>query len=142
MVRLPPRTKRTDTLVPYTTFFRSVRRSAPRASAQGGKRVSARWCDRDYQCTRSGRALREVRRGIPQRRRSRQHHVGRGQVMNFSAWSIRRPTPAILLFFMLTIAGLVAFSRLGFQTMPAMEFPSVSLEIGRVSGRERGCKDG
>src|SRR3546814_18223489 len=47
--------------------------------------------------------------------------------MNFSAWSIRRPTPAILLFFMLTIAGLVAFSRLGIQSMPDMEFPSVSL---------------
>src|SRR3546814_6951759 len=59
--------------------------------------------------------------------RSRQQHVGRGQVMNFSAWSIRRPTPAILLFFMLTIAGLVAFSRLGIQSMPDMEFPSVSL---------------
>ncbi|HET8883369.1 MAG TPA: efflux RND transporter permease subunit [Solimonas sp.] len=47
--------------------------------------------------------------------------------MNFSAWSIRRPTPAILLFFMLTVAGLIAFSRLGIQSMPDMEFPTVSL---------------
>ena len=53
--------------------------------------------------------------------------------MNFSAWAIRRPTPSILLFFMLTVAGLIAFSRLGVQSMPDMEFPSVSL-VATVPG--------
>jgi multidrug efflux pump subunit AcrB len=47
--------------------------------------------------------------------------------MNFSSWAIRQPTPSILLFFMLMVAGLIAFQRLGIQSMPDMEFPSVSL---------------
>jgi len=49
--------------------------------------------------------------------------------MNFSAWAIRQPTPSILLFFMLTVAGLIAFQRLGIQSMPDMEFPSVSVVV-------------
>ncbi len=53
--------------------------------------------------------------------------------MNFSAWAIRQPTPSILLFFMLTIAGLVAFQRLGIQSMPDMVFPTVSL-VATVPG--------
>ncbi len=53
--------------------------------------------------------------------------------MNFSAWAIRQPTPSILLFFMLMVAGLIAFQRLGIQSMPDMEFPSVSL-IASVPG--------
>lgn len=53
--------------------------------------------------------------------------------MNFSAWAIRQPTPSILLFFMLTVAGLIAFQRLGIQSMPDMEFPSVTL-IASVPG--------
>lgn len=47
--------------------------------------------------------------------------------MNVSAWAIRQPTPSILLFFMLTAAGLVAFAKLGVQSMPDMEFPSVTV---------------
>ena len=53
--------------------------------------------------------------------------------MNFSAWAIRQPTPPILLFILLMVAGLVAFSRLGVQSMPDMEFPSVSL-VASVPG--------
>jgi multidrug efflux pump subunit AcrB len=53
--------------------------------------------------------------------------------MNFSAWAIRQPTPSILLFFMLMVAGLIAFQRLGIQSMPDMEFPSVSL-VASVPG--------
>ena len=43
--------------------------------------------------------------------------------MNFSAWAIRKPTPSVLLFFMITVAGLVAFQRLGVQSFPNMELP-------------------
>jgi multidrug efflux pump subunit AcrB len=45
--------------------------------------------------------------------------------VNFSAWAIRKPTPSILLFIMLTVAGLVAFRGLGVQYMPDMDFPAV-----------------
>jgi multidrug efflux pump subunit AcrB len=31
--------------------------------------------------------------------------------MNVSAWSIRNPIPAVLLFVMLTLAGLFSFQR-------------------------------
>lgn len=45
--------------------------------------------------------------------------------MNFSAWAIHKPTPSILLFVMITIAGLMAFRSLGIQNFPDMDFPSV-----------------
>src|SRR3546814_17336826 len=40
MIRRPPRSTRTDTLFPYTTLFRSVRRAVPlrRPLARGGRR--------------------------------------------------------------------------------------------------------
>lgn len=47
--------------------------------------------------------------------------------MNFSTWAINKPIPSVLLFFMLTVAGLIAFQGLGVQNMPDMEFPSVSV---------------
>lgn len=47
--------------------------------------------------------------------------------MNFSAWSIRKPIPAILLFAMLTIGGLLAFKRLPIQYFPDMDLPRISI---------------
>jgi multidrug efflux pump subunit AcrB len=47
--------------------------------------------------------------------------------MNFSAWSIRTPTPAILLFILLTIAGLIAFRGIGVQYLPDMDFPMATV---------------
>ena len=41
--------------------------------------------------------------------------------MNFSAWSINRPLPAILLFILLTLVGLF-----GFQQLAVSRFPDVS----------------
>ncbi len=48
--------------------------------------------------------------------------------MNFSSWAINKPTPSILLFIMLTVAGLVAFRGLGIQYLPDMAFPSVTVQ--------------
>ncbi|HKY91158.1 MAG TPA: efflux RND transporter permease subunit [Nevskiaceae bacterium] len=47
--------------------------------------------------------------------------------MNFSAWAIHKPTPSILLFIMLTVAGLVCFHQLGIKNLPDMSFPSVTV---------------
>ncbi len=47
--------------------------------------------------------------------------------MNFSAWSIRKPVPAILLFAMLTAAGLIAFSTAKVQNFPEVDLPMVSV---------------
>jgi len=47
--------------------------------------------------------------------------------MNFSAWAIHKPIPSVLLFFMLTAAGLFAFQKLGVQSFPNMELPTVTI---------------
>ncbi|WP_027997279.1 efflux RND transporter permease subunit [Sinorhizobium arboris] len=47
--------------------------------------------------------------------------------MNFSAWSIRNPVPAILLFVLLTVGGLLAFERLAVQNFPDMDLPTVKI---------------
>ena len=47
--------------------------------------------------------------------------------MNFSAWSIRTPVPAILLFVMLAVGGLLAFKQLAVQNFPDMDLPTISV---------------
>jgi len=47
--------------------------------------------------------------------------------MNWSAWAIHKPTPSILLFIMLTVAGFIAFQFLGIQSTPDMVFPSATI---------------
>ncbi|EGP54261.1 efflux cation transporter protein (plasmid) [Agrobacterium tumefaciens F2] len=47
--------------------------------------------------------------------------------MNFSAWSIHNPVPAILLFAMLTVGGLLAFKNLPVQNFPDMDLPTISI---------------
>ena len=49
--------------------------------------------------------------------------------MNFSAWAIRKPIPAILLFIMLTAVGLLDFNRLKVQDFPDIEFPVVTVTV-------------
>lgn len=45
--------------------------------------------------------------------------------MNISAWSIRNPVPAVLLFVILTFLGIIGFNKLGVQNLPDMEFPII-----------------
>ncbi|CUX47242.1 efflux RND transporter permease subunit [Agrobacterium genomosp. 13] len=47
--------------------------------------------------------------------------------MNFSSLSIRNPVPAILLFILLTVGGLLAFDRLAVQNFPDMDVPTVQV---------------
>src|SRR3546814_6742902 len=61
MLRLPPRSTRTDTLFPYTTLFRSSLRKTVRAAyriVQGGRRTPAPACPRH-----AGREAPHHRRG-------------------------------------------------------------------------------
>jgi multidrug efflux pump subunit AcrB len=46
-------------------------------------------------------------------------------VINVSSWSIRNPTPALLLFVMLTLAGLLAFSAMKIQQFMDVDLPTV-----------------
>jgi multidrug efflux pump subunit AcrB len=47
--------------------------------------------------------------------------------MNFSAFSIRNPVPAILLFAMLAVGGLLAFKHLPVQNFPDMYLPTIKI---------------
>lgn len=47
--------------------------------------------------------------------------------MDFSTWSIRNPVPPILLFALLSIAGLFAFDRMMVQNLPDTDFPTVTV---------------
>ena len=47
--------------------------------------------------------------------------------MNVSAWSIRNPIPAVLLFVMLTLLGVMSFSGMKIQQMPDIDLPTVTV---------------
>src|SRR3546814_10357851 len=53
MIRRPPRSTRTDTLVPYTTLFRSGRGPSRRRPVR--REWSGRWCRPDGRCGTPGR---------------------------------------------------------------------------------------
>ncbi|PCG09949.1 ABC transporter permease [Sphingomonas ginsenosidimutans] len=48
---------------------------------------------------------------------------------NISAWSIRNPVPSIVLFMMLTVAGIVSFIRMDINQEPDIDFPAVTVTI-------------
>ena len=45
--------------------------------------------------------------------------------MNVSAWSIKNPIPAAMLFVLLTLAGLLAFNSMKVQQFPDLELPTI-----------------
>lgn len=47
--------------------------------------------------------------------------------MNISAWSIKNPIPAVLLFIMLTLFGLVSFNAMKVQQFPDIDLPMVTV---------------
>ena len=49
--------------------------------------------------------------------------------MNLSTWSIRNPIPSILLFILLSIAGLRGFQQLSVQSMPDLDLPTITVKL-------------
>ena len=47
--------------------------------------------------------------------------------MNVSAWSIRNPIPAVMLFVMLTLLGLMAFRSMKIQQFPDIDLPTINV---------------
>ncbi|MBY0409574.1 MAG: efflux RND transporter permease subunit [Burkholderiaceae bacterium] len=47
--------------------------------------------------------------------------------MNVSSWSIKNPIPAVMLFVMLTFAGLLAFNSMKVQQFPDLELPNITV---------------
>ena len=50
-------------------------------------------------------------------------------MMNVSSWSIRNPIPAVMLFVMLTFAGVLSFKSMKIQNFPDIELPTVSVSV-------------
>ena len=50
---------------------------------------------------------------------------------NVSAWSIRNPVPALVLFAALTIAGIVAFMRMDVNNQPDISFPGAIIDVSQ-----------
>ncbi|WP_349656502.1 efflux RND transporter permease subunit [Xanthomonas sp. 10-10] len=49
--------------------------------------------------------------------------------MNFATWSLRNPIPAVLLFFLLTLAGVYGFRNLSIQALPDLDLPTVTVAL-------------
>src|SRR4051812_29174808 len=47
--------------------------------------------------------------------------------MNVSSWSIKNPIPAVMLFVLLTFAGLLSFNAMKVQNFPDIDLPTVSV---------------
>lgn len=54
-------------------------------------------------------------------------------ISNVSAWAIRKPIPTIVLFIVLTFAGLAAFLRLPINANPNVSFPIVTVTVTQAS---------
>ncbi len=50
---------------------------------------------------------------------------------NISAWSIRNPVPSLVLFFMLTVAGIFSFHSMQVNDSPDIDFPVVIVSVGQ-----------
>ncbi len=50
---------------------------------------------------------------------------------NISAWSIRNPVPALVAFFMLTLAGVLSFINMDINNNPDIDFPGASVTISQ-----------
>ena len=48
-------------------------------------------------------------------------------MINVSSWSIRNPIPAVMLFVLLTIAGLLAFGSMKIQNFPDLDLPTIAV---------------
>lgn len=51
--------------------------------------------------------------------------------MNFATWSLRNPSAAILIFILLTFAGLWGFHQLNVQDFPDMDLPMVNVSLSQ-----------
>ncbi len=56
---------------------------------------------------------------------------------NVSSWSIRNPTPSVLLFVLLTVAGLLSFHSMKVQNFPDIDLPTV-IVVAQLPGASPG----
>jgi multidrug efflux pump subunit AcrB len=55
------------------------------------------------------------------------NHTPSNNRFNLSSWSIRNPVPAIMLFILLTVAGIMSFASMKVQNFPDLDVPMISV---------------
>lgn len=50
-------------------------------------------------------------------------------MMNVSAWAIKKPIPALMIFFVLCVAGIYGFIKLPISRFPDITFPMVTVSV-------------
>jgi multidrug efflux pump subunit AcrB len=50
---------------------------------------------------------------------------------NISSWSIKNPVPSFVLFFMLTLAGIVSFIKMNVNDQPDIDFPAAQIVVSQ-----------
>ena len=70
----------------------------------------------------AGRPHRRHRRRLPRRWRH-----GESRQMNVSAWWIRNPMPALMLFVLLCFGGVLSFSAMKVQNFPDLDLPTINI---------------
>jgi hypothetical protein len=63
----------------------------------------------------------------PPRRRRVGEQALKELMMNVSAWSIRNPIPAVMLFVLLTFGGMLSFKAMKVQNFPDIDLPTVTV---------------
>ena len=48
-------------------------------------------------------------------------------MLNVSSWSIRNPIPAVMLFVLLTLAGVISFGSMKVQNFPDLDVPIITV---------------
>ncbi len=48
-------------------------------------------------------------------------------MLNVSSWSIRNPIPAVMVFVLLSVAGLIAFGSMKVQNFPDLDLPTITV---------------
>ena len=56
---------------------------------------------------------------------------GTHQGFNVSAWSIRNPIPAVMLFVLLTLAGILSFKSMKVQNFPDLDVPNITISASQ-----------
>ena len=121
--------------------LRAARRPRLQGGAdQGEHRPPLGRPHRDHRRPGQERPRGRRRRRLPRRRRHRARRRRRrrrrrrprpskepAMAINVSSWSIRNPTPSILLFVMLTLAGLMGFRAMKVQNFPDIDLPTVTV---------------
>src|SRR5690606_37763748 len=82
---------------------------------------------RDHQGAGGQCGCRGLGCGLPQRWRHGSRAQGAGVMMNVSSWSIRNPIPALMLFIMLTVWGLMGFGGMKIQNFPDIDLPTITV---------------